>query len=133
MSDPLGKLRIDKWLWVARFYKTRSIAAEAVEGGKARLSGERVKPSREVKPGDEVQIRAGELEWTVAVRGLSIRRGPASEAVLLYSESAESKKTREEHIAMRHAGPKPLAQGQGRPTKRERRSLDRFKRGDSSI
>ena len=130
MSDPLDKLRIDKWLWAARFYKTRSLATDAVESGKARLNGERVKPAKDVKPGDTVTVRAGELEWTVAVLALSARRGPASEAALLYRESDESKKKREDRIAMRHAGPQPVAQGLGRPTKRERRSLDRFKRGE---
>jgi len=130
MSDPLDKLRIDKWLWAARFYKTRSLAAEAVEGGKARLNGERVKPAKDVKPGDTVMVRAGELEWTVAVLALSVRRGPASEAALLYRESDESKKKREDRIAMRQAGPQPVTHGLGRPTKRERRNLDRFKRGD---
>ena len=131
MSDPLDRLRIDKWLWASRFYKTRSLAADAVEGGKARLNGERVKPAKDVKPGDTVMVRAGELEWTVAVLALSARRGPASEAALLYRESDESKKKREERVAMRHVGPQPVEHGLGRPTKRERRSLDRFKRGDS--
>ncbi|MCX7151247.1 MAG: S4 domain-containing protein [Proteobacteria bacterium] len=122
----IDKLRIDKWLWAARFYKTRSLAVQAIEGGKARVNGERVKPAREVKAGDTASVRVGELEWTVAVLGVSERRGPASEAALLYAEGEESRKKRELMIAMRRAGPQPDPDAKGRPTKRDRRLIHRF-------
>ena len=118
-----GRLRIDKWLWAARFYKTRSLAARAVEGGKVKLNGERVKPAKEVKAGDELELRSGELRWLVEVRGVALRRGPAAEAALLYAESDESRVRREHMIAMRRAGPHPA---HGRPTKRDRRMIRRF-------
>jgi ribosome-associated heat shock protein Hsp15 len=118
------RLRIDKWLWAARFYKTRSLAAQAVEAGRARLNGERVKPSKELKPGDEVDVRAGELHWVVEVRALAARRGPASEAALLYAERGESRARRELMVAARRTGPQQDARG--RPTKRDRRMIRRF-------
>jgi ribosome-associated heat shock protein Hsp15 len=124
-----ARQRVDKWLWAARFYKTRSLAAQAVEAGRARVNGERVKPSRDVKPGDEVLVRAGELEWKVKVRALAARRGPAAEAAQLYVEGEDSRARRETMIAMRKSGPQPVAH-EGRPTKRDRRLLERFKRGD---
>jgi len=99
---------------------------QAIEGGKARVNGERVKPAREVKAGDTVSVRVGELEWTVAVLGVSERRGPASEAALLYAEGEESRKKRELMIAMRRAGPQPDPDAKGRPTKRDRRLIHRF-------
>ncbi len=123
------KLRLDKWLWAARFYKTRSLALQAIEGGKAKLNGERVKPARELRPGDTVTIRSGELEWTVLVRALSDRRGPASVASLLYVEGEESRNKRELMIAMRRAGPQPDPDAKGRPTKRDRRLIHRFTEG----
>jgi ribosome-associated heat shock protein Hsp15 len=126
MAELPKKLRFDKWLWAARFYKTRSLAVQAIDGGKARLNAERVKPAREVKPGDTVSIRAGELEWTVDVLAVSDRRGPASEAALLYSEGEASRNRRELMIAMRRAGPQPDADAKGRPTKRDRRLIHRF-------
>ena len=126
MTGLSEKLRIDKWLWAARFYKTRSLAVQAIEGGKAKVSGERVKPAREVKAGDTVTVRVGELEWTVEVQCVSERRGPASEAALLYREGDESRKKRELMIAMRRAGPQPDADAKGRPTKRDRRLIHRF-------
>jgi ribosome-associated heat shock protein Hsp15 len=128
-KDPgkaLECLRIDKWLWAARFYKTRSLAAQAVEGGKVKLNGERAKPSKEVRPGDLVEVRSGELHWLVEVRAVSSRRGPASEAALLYTEGDESRAKREHMIAVRRAGPRPAHDAQGRPTKRDRRMIRRF-------
>jgi ribosome-associated heat shock protein Hsp15 len=130
MSEAPPRLRMDKWLWAARFYKTRGLAVEAVETGRALLNGERVKRSKDVKPGDIVTVRAGALEWTIEVRGISERRGPASEAALLYAESEDSRAKRARVIAERRAGPQPVAHGLGRPTKRDRRTLDRFTRGD---
>ena len=118
--------RIDKWLWAARFYKMRSLAARAVEGGKVKLNGERVKPGRELKPGDELEVRSGALQWRVEVRALALRRGPAAEAALLYTEGEESRARREQMIAMRRAGPHPAQGAHGRPTKRDRRMIRRF-------
>lgn len=130
MDKAAERVRIDKWLWAARFFKTRSLAAQAVEGGKARLNGERVKPAKDVRPGDIVSVRAGELEWTVAVLGLSEQRGPASVAARLYAESEASRAKRELMLAMRKSGPQALADSHGRPTKRDRRRLEQFRRGD---
>ena len=121
-----GRLRIDKWLWAARFYKTRSLAARAVEGGKVKLNGGSVKPGKEVKAGDEIELRSGELRWLVEVRGVALKRGPAAEAALLYAESGESRARREHMIAMRRAGPHPAHDTHGRPTKRDRRLIRRF-------
>ena len=121
-----GRLRIDKWLWAARFYKTRSLSVQAVEAGKVRLNGERVKPGKEVKPGDFLEVRAGELKWVIEVRAVSPRRGPATEAALLYAEAGESRERRERLIAMRRAGPHPGQGRQDRPTKRDRRLIRRF-------
>jgi ribosome-associated heat shock protein Hsp15 len=125
-ADRPGRLRIDKWLWAARFYKTRSLAARAVEGGKVKLNGERVKPGKEVKTGDQLEVRSGELQWRVEVRAVAPRRGPASEAALLYAEGDESRARREHMIAMRRAGPHPAHDTHGRPTKRDRRMIRRF-------
>ena len=129
MSRDAAGVRIDKWLWAARFFKTRSLAAQAVEGGKARLNGERVKPSKDVKAGDTVSVRANELEWTVRVLALSGQRGPASAAALLYAEGEESRAKRELVLAARKSGPQPVTDAHGRPTKRDRRRLERLRRG----
>jgi len=125
-ADEPARLRIDKWLWAARFYKTRSLAARAVEGGKVKLNGERVKPAKEVKTGDGLEVRSGELHWRVEVRAVASRRGPAAEAALLYAESDESRMRREHMVAMRRAGPHPGHDTHGRPTKRDRRMIRRF-------
>ena len=122
-DDPL---RIDKWLWAARFFKTRSLAAKAVDGGKVRLNGEGAKPSRALKPGDELAIRLGELEWVVEVRALSKQRGPAAQAALLYAERADSRERREAAIAARKVQAHPAASVKGRPTKKDRRLIHRF-------
>lgn len=124
MSDE--QLRIDKWLWAARFFKTRSLAARAVDGGKVRLNGEPVKPSRTLKPGDELTIRAGDLEWGVEVRTLSRSRGPAAQAALLYAEHEDSRARREAAIAARKLQRHPAAGVKGRPTKKDRRLIHRF-------
>jgi len=121
-----GRLRIDKWLWAARFYKTRSLAAQAVGGGKVKLNGERVKPGKEVKAGDEIEVRSGELQWRIEVRAVALKRGPAAEAALLYAEGDQSRARREHVIAMRRAGPHPAHDTHGRPTKRDRRMIRRF-------
>ena len=116
-------VRIDKWLWAARFFKSRSLAAEAVTGGKVEVNGERVKPSREVKAGDLVRVRLGPYEQRLAVRAASDRRGPAAQAALLYEESADSKVARESlRWQLRHAAP-VIVPGEGRPTNKDRRDL----------
>jgi ribosome-associated heat shock protein Hsp15 len=125
-GHPPGRLRIDKWLWAARFYKTRSLAARAVEGGKVKLNGERVKPGKDVKAGDQLEVRAGELQWMIEVRAVALKRGPAAEAALLYTESGDSRARREHMIAMRRVGPHPVHDAHGRPTKRDRRMIRRF-------
>ena len=125
-ETPSDRVRLDKWLWAARFYKTRSLAAQAIDGGRVKLNGERAKPSKEVRPGDRVEVAAGELRWSVEVVGLSLRRGPAAEAAKLYAETGESRSRREQVLAMRRAGPHPGRDVRGRPTKRDRRMIRRF-------
>ena len=121
-----GRVRIDKWLWAARFFKTRSLASQAVTGGKVQIDGERVKPARDLRLGETLSIRAGEQEWVVVVRGLSdVRRG-APEAQLLYEETAEGREKRLAAIAARKAGLAPYREEPGRPTKRDRRMIRRF-------
>ena len=118
--------RLDKWLWAARFYKTRSLASQAVEGGKVELNGNPVKPAKELRAGDEVRIRIGELEWVVEVRALSDRRRGAPEARQLYAEREDSKARRVEAAAARKARLDPFRVEAGRPTKRDRRMIVRF-------
>jgi ribosome-associated heat shock protein Hsp15 len=121
-----GKSRLDKWLWAARFFKTRSLAAEAVSGGKVDLNGVRSKPAREVHTGDELRIRRGPYEWVVVVRGLSSQRRPGKEAVFLYEETEESKQKREALALELHAEWKNQPYLKGRPSKKARRDLIRF-------
>ncbi len=121
----MERVRIDKWLWAARFFKTRSLAAAAVSGGRAQLNGASVKPSKEIAAGDELEITIGQTRRVVVVRGLSERRGPAKEAVGLYEETAESVKARELAAELRRLqSPPPGADLGMRPTKRDRRRLD---------
>ena len=122
-----GKIRIDKWLWAARFFKTRSLATQAVDGGKVHCNGDRIKPARGVQIGDELRIRQGAQEFIVMVRGLSERRGPASEAVLLYEETPESIAARA--VLKELAKGEPVFEQKGRPTKRDRRHIIRFTEG----
>jgi len=121
-------VRIDKWLWAARFFKTRSAATEAVTGGRVHVNGARVKPSRDVQIGDTVQIRIGQLGWVVLVRGLSDKRGPAKVAATLYEETPESLAEREQRrLELRLS--KPIGADLGaRPTKQDRRRIERLKR-----
>lgn len=121
-------MRIDKWLWAARFYKTRSLASEAVDGGHVELNGERAKRAKQIKSGDELRIRLNQNTFVVHVRGLSERRGPASEAQQLYEETAESRVERERLAEQRRLAPTPAFEEGGRPTKRDRRDLSRVKR-----
>ncbi len=121
-----GKVRLDKWLWAARFYKTRALAKAAIEGGKVHCRGERCKPSKEPKLGDELVIRAGFDERTVVIRALSAVRKGAPEAQLLYEETADSLARRESAAAMRKAGSLGV-ETDGKPSKKQRRALQRFR------
>jgi ribosome-associated heat shock protein Hsp15 len=120
------KLRVDKWLWAARFFKTRSLAANAVESGKVLVNGDRVKPAKALKPGDELVVRTPGFEYTVKVTALSDRRGPAVEAAKLFIETEDSQRKREE-AKLTRITPEPTAFIRGRPTKKARRQLQRFR------
>lgn len=122
--DP--RVRLDKWLYVARFYKTRSIAAQAIEAGRARVDDQRVKPSHAVKAGTRISLSKDALVWKVEVAAVSDKRGPASEAAKLYRESPENAAVREEEIARRKAAAASAPRTSGRPTKRDRRKLHSF-------
>ena len=121
-----ARVRVDKWLWAARFFKTRSLAADAVEAGQVRLNDERVKPAHPVKIGDAIAVRKRGIEWDVRVTGVAERRGSASEAALLYRETAESVAIRTEEALRRKAAADAEPRYPGRPTKRERRKLEDF-------
>ena len=128
MESDLDSQRLDKWLWVARFYKTRALASEAVSGGKVHLNGDRIKPGRVVKPGDELQITQGHVEYLITILGLNKQRRPAKEAQLLYQESEESKQARlkliEQNRLLNAQMPHPVH----KPNKKERRRIIRFTR-----
>ena len=126
MSEQAERQRIDKWLWAARFFKTRSLAAAAVDGGKVRWNGQTIKPARELKPGDELDIVAGEIRWTLTVRALNAQRRPAPEARLLYEETAASLARRLRQEEMRRLAPMPGADLKGRPTKKAGRQIRGF-------
>ena len=121
-------MRLDTWLWAARFFKTRSLAASEVDGGHVEVNGERAKRSKQVKVGDEVRVRQNQETRVVHVRGLAERRGPASEARLLYEETEASTKERERLAEQRRLAPNPSYDEGGRPTKRDRRDMSRVKR-----
>lgn len=124
------EIRLDKWLWAARFFKTRSLAAEAVTGGKITINNERPKPSRIVRPGDRLTVRRGSYEWTVIVKDISRLRGPATQAHLLYAETEESRSKREAAIAQLKLERPPEFDSPGRPSKKDRRAMERWtKRG----
>ena len=124
----MEQVRVDKWLWAARFFKTRSLATETVAAGHVQLNGVRVRPAKDVRVGDVLAIRIGTESWTVAVRGLSDRRGPASVATTLYEETPESSRAREDQRAERRLT-RPVGADLGmRPTKQDRRRLDALRR-----
>ncbi|MDW7773135.1 MAG: S4 domain-containing protein [Desulfobulbaceae bacterium] len=124
------KIRIDKWLWAARFFKTRSLASRAVSGGHVHANGQRIKPSRIVQVGDTLEIRRGLTELVIVVEGLSGRRGPATAARTLYRETEESVKKREMQAGQRRLANMAAAGPVRRPDKRERRKIRKFIRKD---
>ena len=126
MDEPV---RIDRWLWAARLARTRPLAAEAVSGGRVHVNGAAVKPSRDVRPGDEIEVTMGQVRRTVVVRGTAVRRGPAPEAQLLYEETPESIAERERRAQDRRLAAQAAPEPGGRPTKRDRRRLERTRRG----
>ncbi len=121
----MDNVRIDKWLWAARFFKTRSLAADAVDRGRVRIGGEPVKPARAVKVSDKIAIDNGADRWEVVVQALSDVRGPAPVARALYSETEDSVARRERDQEARRLFPEPGSSIKGRPTKRDRRAIDR--------
>jgi len=126
MSEPRERVRFDKWLWAARFYKTRTLAAQAIDAGQARVDDERVKPAHAVRVGLRVTVRRQGLVWDAEVIALSDRRRSAADAALLYRESAESVAARARAIAERQAALAAQTRFTGRPTKRDRRKLEDF-------
>lgn len=127
MNEEEGKLRVDKWLWAARFFKTRRLAVEAIDSGKVLVNETRAKPAKAVAVGDMLDIRVGHNRFEVEVLGLSGRRGPAPEAQKLYRETDESKARREAIAAERRSQPQPSFKG--RPTKRDRREIEKAREG----
>jgi len=121
-------LRVDKWLWAARFFKTRTLASDAVSGGKIKVNGATTKPAREIKVSDRLDIANSETRWEVSVKALSDKRGPAPEARLLYEETPDSISAREAARESRQFVQDPAADLHGRPTKRDRRQMDRYGR-----
>ena len=121
------KVRLDKWLWAARFFKTRALAAEAVEGGKVKVNGDRPKRARPLQVGDELRIRLGPYEHTVTVRALSDRRGPATQAAGLYQETDASRNAREALAVQLKSLHSLFGPERGRPTKKDRREIERLK------
>lgn len=130
MTANSEKVRIDKWLWAARFFKTRALAKDAITGGKVHLDGDRVKVSRGVGVGDRLEITKGEQRFEIIVRGLSETRGPASVAETLYEETTASRGRREEQSTMRRLLHQSAPHPEGKPDKKQRRSIIRFKTGD---
>lgn len=129
-AEPLASIRIDKWLWAARFFKTRSLAQEAVELGRVRLAGQRLKPSRDVKPGDRLTVERGEERYEIFVEKISAVRGPAPVAQTLYRETDESREKRERASEMRKIAMEPASTiAKGRPTKRDARLIRRVQSG----
>ena len=127
-QDAGDETRLDKWLWAARFFKTRALAAEAIDGGKVHLNGERVKRSKILKIGDEVRVRIGPYEHRVIIRSVSDRRGPAAVAATLYDELDESRTAREALMEQHRIEHAAGASDPGRPSKRDRRQIDQLRK-----
>ena len=124
---PEASERLDKWLWAARFFKTRNRAAQAVSGGKVEVNGARAKPARRIRSGEQLTIRRGVMQWVVVVRGVNRERRPAPEAVLLYEETPQSRAARSSEEERRRQAQARRERGLGRPTKRDRRQLECLK------
>ncbi|ACO75018.1 RNA-binding S4 domain-containing protein [Laribacter hongkongensis] len=129
MSDMQDRVRLDKWLWAARFYKTRGLAQDAIEAGHVSLNGERAKPSRLVKAGDRIELRLNQLEYVLNVLLPLDRRGSATIARTMYQETAESQQRREARQLQLAAERASFPFSEGRPTKKARRDIDRFRHG----
>lgn len=127
MREDETRVRLDRWLWAARLVRTRALAAEAIDGGRVQVNGERAKRARLVGPGDRVRFRHGPFEHLLTVRGVSERRGPAAVARELYEEDPAARARREQQAAQLRAAPAAFYEGRGRPTKKQRRDLDDFK------
>lgn len=127
MGNELSSVRVDKWLWAARFFKTRSLASEAAEGGRVQVNGLRAKPAKEIRIGDKIELSIGDQQWELQVAAVSDKRGPAPEARKLYQESANSIARREEAVEKRRLQHEPALEIHGRPTKRDRRLMDRWR------
>jgi len=127
---PRPSERLDKWLWAARFFKTRALAAKAIAGGRVDVNGVRAKHAGAVHLGYEVRVRLGPFEHVVTVRALELHRGPAREAALLYQEDPAARVRRERLAEQHRLAQKSFAHGEGRPSKRERREILRFKKGE---
>jgi len=128
-SDEITRVRLDKWLWAARFFKTRALAVQAIETGKVEVNGERAKRAKQVQVGDHLRIRLGTYHHIVNVRGLSERRGPAAVAATLFQETEESRKAREAmQLQMKAANSGREYYFRGRPTKKDRRDIEKLKR-----
>ncbi len=121
------RMRLDKWLWVARFFKTRHLANEAIAGGKVHLNGQRTKPGKEVHPGSQLRIHKGSLEWDLIVRAIAHQRRPASEARLLYEETEASQQRRQALVEQRREEAATQPRSSGRPSKRDRRMIERLR------
>jgi ribosome-associated heat shock protein Hsp15 len=132
MLEPLDAIRIDKWLWTARFFKTRSLAAEAVSGGKVHVNKQRVKPSKEIKSGTELSIHKDGFEWLITVKGIAKQRVSAKEAALLYEESGESLEKRSKQIEVKRDERKFLGfqKPEHKPNKKNRDLIHQFKRAE---
>lgn len=126
MTD--NSIRLDRWLWAARFFKTRSLAAQAIAGGKVQVNGARPKRAKLLQVGDRVRVRLGPYEYQLVVRGLAERRGSARDAATLYEETPEGRLARERLAEQLRLLPKPVFRGKGRPTKKERRDIERLER-----
>jgi ribosome-associated heat shock protein Hsp15 len=126
----MDSVRIDKWLWAARFFKTRALASDAIDGGKVDVNGAKAKPAKVVRPGDAIRVRLGPFEHIVTVRALSERRGPASAAALLYEEDAAGKARRLALAEAHKLAQQSFSYGEGKPSKKERRDISRLKGRD---